>query len=130
MAIHNALQGSLSISGYTGTTILRTFSPDHFEDGQWHNGGKCVRTTPGDVPMRDLTKWMYDFQIQEFQNVTGLFLSAPDCKIDCQHNFHVSYLGIKEIDVFLLWLYYRCFEWCGKETIKAVGYYEPCSDTI
>ena len=72
MAIHNALQGSLSIPGYTGTTIFRTFAPDHFEDGQWHNGGKCVRTSPGGVPMTDLTKAMYDIQIQEFQNVTGM----------------------------------------------------------
>ncbi|KAG0553844.1 hypothetical protein KC19_12G043400 [Ceratodon purpureus] len=79
MAIHNALQGSLSIPGYTGTTIFRTFAPDHFEDGQWHNGGKCVRTSPGGVPMTDLTKAMYDIQIQEFQNVTGA-LSASEKK--------------------------------------------------
>lgn len=72
LAIHTVLQDSISIPGFSGTTILRTFAPDHFEGGSWDNGGKCVRTEPGGVPIGSLTKWMYEIQIEEFQNVTGM----------------------------------------------------------
>lgn len=74
-AIHTVLKGSLTIPGYSGTTILRTFAPEHFEGGSWDNGGKCVRTAPGGVPISFLTKWMYDIQIEEFQNVTSRSLT-------------------------------------------------------
>lgn len=72
LAIHTLLQDSISIPGYSGTTILRTFAPDHFEGGSWDNGGKCVRTAPGGVPISSLTNWMYEIQIEEYQNVTGM----------------------------------------------------------
>lgn len=77
LAIHTLLQDSISIPGYSGTTILRTFAPDHFEGGSWDNGGKCVRTAPGGVPISSLTNWMYEIQIEEYQNVTGA-LSSPE----------------------------------------------------
>ncbi|KAG0615945.1 hypothetical protein M758_5G078500 [Ceratodon purpureus] len=69
--IRTILRGSLSIPGYSGTTILRTFAPEHFEGGSWNNGGQCVRTAPGGVPVSSLTKWMYDIQMEEFLNVTS-----------------------------------------------------------
>lgn len=71
LAIHSLLKNSLSIPGYTGTTILRSFAPDHFEGGAWDSGGRCVRTTPGGVSISSLTNWMYEIQTEEFQNVTG-----------------------------------------------------------
>lgn len=70
-AIHHLLKDSLSIPGYTGTTILRTFAPDHFEGGAWDSGGRCKRTTPGGVPIGPLTNWMYEIQQEEFKNITG-----------------------------------------------------------
>lgn len=76
-AIHTLLHDNIFIPGYNGTTILRTFAPDHFEGGSWDNGGKCVRTEPGGVPISSLTNWMYEIQMEEFQNVTGT-LSAPE----------------------------------------------------
>lgn len=69
--IRTVLRDSLSIPGYTGTTILRTFAPEHFEDGSWNSGGQCVRTAPGGVPISSLTQWMYDIQMEVFQNVTS-----------------------------------------------------------
>jgi hypothetical protein len=103
MAIHKALEGSLSIPGYTGTTILRSFAPDHFEDGEWDNGGQCVRISPGGVPMRDLTKYMYDIQIQEFQNVTGTLSSIPDCLATFD-------APLSLISNLMFWMLHRCFE--------------------
>ena len=75
-AMQTVLRGSLSIPGYTGTTILRSFAPEHFEGGSWNNGGGCVRTEPGGVAMNSLTKWMYDIQMEEFQNVTSMCSDA------------------------------------------------------
>jgi hypothetical protein len=71
--IRTVLRDSLSIPGYTGTTILRTFAPEHFEDGSWNSGGQCVRTAPGGVPISSLTQWMYDIQIEVFRNVTSMY---------------------------------------------------------
>lgn len=71
MAMAHILKGSLSVPGFNGTTVYRSFAPDHFEGGEWDTGGACPRTVPGGVPMNYLAKWMYDIQIQQFRNVTG-----------------------------------------------------------
>ncbi|GMQ01609.1 hypothetical protein CsSME_00048183 [Camellia sinensis var. sinensis] len=34
-------------SNHTGMIIYRTSTPDHFENGEWYNGGNCLRTEPG-----------------------------------------------------------------------------------
>lgn len=70
--LHSILKGSLSIPGYKGVTVLRSFSPDHFEGGQWDNGGGCNRTSPGGVEISWLTKSMYEIQREVLLNVTGM----------------------------------------------------------
>lgn len=73
-AIHNILRNTLTIPGYEGITILRTFSPDHFENGQWDTGGRCVRTTPGNSPISDLTRMMVNIQLDEYRNFKGMLV--------------------------------------------------------
>ncbi|KAG0606641.1 hypothetical protein M758_9G157600 [Ceratodon purpureus] len=68
--IANVLKGSLSIPGFSGTTVYRSFAPDHFEGGDWDTGGYCNRTTPGGVPLAYLTELMYSAQIKQFKSVT------------------------------------------------------------
>lgn len=80
-AIRNVLQGILSIPGFTGSVVFRSFSPDHFENGRWDNGGECVRTTPGGVAMHYVTKWMLDIQKEAFKNVTGTLNAADKLRI-------------------------------------------------
>ncbi|KAH7656080.1 PC-Esterase protein [Dioscorea alata] len=46
MAFRTALQAINKLDKYKGVTIVRTISPPHFEDGEWDNGGDCVRTRP------------------------------------------------------------------------------------
>jgi len=75
MAIHNIMQGVLSVPGFTGITILRSFAPDHFEGGSWSSDGQCLRTEPGGVPISDMSNAMYQVQIQVFQNVTGKYIA-------------------------------------------------------
>ncbi|KAI4320451.1 hypothetical protein MLD38_033930 [Melastoma candidum] len=54
-------------------TLLRTFSPAHFENGTWDTGGSCPRTKPrGDKGVR--SKWTYemgfrDRQVEEVRKV-------------------------------------------------------------
>ncbi|KAL5709355.1 hypothetical protein ACHQM5_020055 [Ranunculus cassubicifolius] len=35
-----------SLKNFKGITFLRTFSPRHFENGEWNTGGDCVRKSP------------------------------------------------------------------------------------
>eukprot|EP00250_Pteridium_aquilinum_P011147 c19864_g3_i1 orf=67-1554(+) len=58
---------SLASSSYRGTVFFRTFTPDHFENGQWHNGGSCTRTTPvHNATLGGVTEEMYKIQLEEF----------------------------------------------------------------
>ncbi|KAL0015238.1 hypothetical protein SO802_002307 [Lithocarpus litseifolius] len=45
-AFRTAFRTILSLKDYKGVTFLRTFSPAHFENGDWNKGGNCVRTKP------------------------------------------------------------------------------------
>jgi len=69
-AWHNVLKGVGLIPGYKGITFLRSFAPEHFENGRWDTGGSCPSTDPGSAPLNSLNKLMYTLQIEEFQNVS------------------------------------------------------------
>nr|GMC97179.1 protein trichome birefringence-like 19 [Ipomoea batatas] len=46
MAFRTAFKTLSRIAKPRGLVILRTFSPSHFENGDWDKGGNCVRTKP------------------------------------------------------------------------------------
>ena len=46
MAFRAAFETLRSLKNYKGITFLRTFSPSHFENGAWNEGGNCIRTMP------------------------------------------------------------------------------------
>ncbi|KAG0504490.1 hypothetical protein KC19_11G144700 [Ceratodon purpureus] len=69
-ALAHVMRGSLTIPGFNGTVVYRSFSPEHFENGNWDTGGECVRTTPGGVSMSYDTDHMYGIQKKSFKNVT------------------------------------------------------------
>ncbi|KAJ6766442.1 PMR5/CAS1P GDSL/SGNH-LIKE ACYL-ESTERASE FAMILY PROTEIN [Salix purpurea] len=46
MAFRTAFKTLQSLKNYKGITFLRTFSPSHFENGAWNEGGNCIRTMP------------------------------------------------------------------------------------
>lgn len=55
---------------YKGLTFLRTFTPDHFENGRWDNGGTCERTVPyknNEIVMEGMNTEMYKIQLEEFE---------------------------------------------------------------
>ena len=56
-------------SEYKGVVFFRTFTPDHFENGRWDNGGNCTRTLPfnsSSVALEGMTAEMYKIQLEEF----------------------------------------------------------------
>ncbi|KAG6546885.1 hypothetical protein Mapa_011501 [Marchantia paleacea] len=45
IAMENVLKKIRAIPDYKGLTILRTYSPDHYEGGRWDTGGSCTGKT-------------------------------------------------------------------------------------
>lgn len=70
MAFRTTFRTLLDLEGYKGVTFLRTFSPDHFENGPWSDGGKCVRTRPfwkGEVKLKWCDLEFYTAQVKEYR---------------------------------------------------------------
>lgn len=70
-----------SIPGFAGTAVLRTFAPDHFENGGWDTSGTCPRTVPGGVAITEMNWMMHEIEVTELEkaraeggNVTQLHL--------------------------------------------------------
>ncbi|XP_020203781.1 protein trichome birefringence-like 19 [Cajanus cajan] len=96
-AFRTAFRTLNSLEGYKGVTFLRTFSPAHFEGGDWNKGGKCVRTRPftrDEMRLDGYILEMYMTQVKEFReaqreatkrglkflmmNTTEIMLMRPD----------------------------------------------------
>lgn len=70
MAFRTAFKAIQSLKNYTGITFLRTYSPSHFENGDWNKGGNCVRTKPfAKEELKDVwySMEMYRMQVEEFR---------------------------------------------------------------
>ncbi|KAK7316234.1 hypothetical protein VNO77_35098 [Canavalia gladiata] len=98
MAFRTAFRNLTNLRRYKGITFLRTFSPSHFENGDWNKGGNCVRTKPFTKEEIKLDYWyvreMHRIQVEEFKaaekeatkrglkflmiNTTEIMLLRPD----------------------------------------------------
>ncbi|KAL4577354.1 hypothetical protein LXL04_013463 [Taraxacum kok-saghyz] len=61
----------LNLKNFTGLAFLRTFSPQHFENGDYNNGGNCVRTRPfmkDEMKLDGYKLQMYLTQMNEFKS--------------------------------------------------------------
>eukprot|EP00249_Psilotum_nudum_P022008 c28336_g3_i1 orf=153-1802(+) len=71
ITIHTGLKAIVSHSEYKGLTILRTYSPDHYEGGAWNAGGSCTgKTQPlkdSDVAFNSYTELMRKHQLQAYE---------------------------------------------------------------
>ncbi|XP_009801263.1 protein trichome birefringence-like 19 [Nicotiana tabacum] len=71
MAFRTAFKTLLSLKKLKSRlVILRPFSPQHFENGEWNKGGNCNRTRPftnQDIKLDGYTLQMYLTQLQEFK---------------------------------------------------------------
>ncbi|KAF5734768.1 hypothetical protein HS088_TW15G00260 [Tripterygium wilfordii] len=60
----------VATSKHKGQIFFRTSTPDHFENGEWHNGGTCQRTTPakeGEIELKDLNNILRNIELEEFE---------------------------------------------------------------
>ncbi|KAK4741235.1 hypothetical protein SAY87_024823 [Trapa incisa] len=57
-------------SHHKGLIFFRTSTPDHFENGEWHNGGTCRRTSPvkeGEVELKPFSRILRDIELREYE---------------------------------------------------------------
>ncbi|KAK9271824.1 hypothetical protein L1049_002189 [Liquidambar formosana] len=69
-AFRTAFKAINSLENYKGMTILRTFSPEHFENGLWNQGGNCVRQRPfrsNEIALEGDNLEFYMAQVEEFR---------------------------------------------------------------
>lgn len=69
-AFRTAFKTITNLQRYKGLTFLRTFSPSHFENGEWNKGGNCVRTKPftkEEIKLDGYVLETYLTQVDEFK---------------------------------------------------------------
>ncbi|KAJ6814546.1 protein trichome birefringence-like 23 [Iris pallida] len=57
-------------SSHKPLILYRTWTPEHFENGEWWNGGSCKRTRPyrkGEYDGKDIDRMMYRVELEEFE---------------------------------------------------------------
>ncbi|KAF5749950.1 hypothetical protein HS088_TW03G00277 [Tripterygium wilfordii] len=69
MAFRTAFQTLIRLRNYKGITILRTFSPAHFENGAWNEGGNCARTRPFTSQEMKLDGYILDFYLTQVEEL-------------------------------------------------------------
>lgn len=69
-AFRTALKAINEMGNFKGITFLRTFSPPHFENGLWNEGGNCPRTVPykrNETALEGESLDLYKIQLEEFK---------------------------------------------------------------
>ncbi|KAJ0962979.1 hypothetical protein J5N97_028101 [Dioscorea zingiberensis] len=102
--------------------LYRTWTPDHFENGEWFSGGTCNRTVPykeGEFLGRDIDHLMHGIELEEFENVVvngarlklldtyGLSLLRPDGHSGPYRAFHPFDKNMKRLTIPN-----DCLHWC------------------
>ncbi|KAF5480296.1 hypothetical protein F2P56_001058 [Juglans regia] len=70
ISVETILTSLVTHPNYTGITIVRSFSPDHYEGGAWNTGGSCTgKTRPlaiGELVENGFTETMHKKQVAGF----------------------------------------------------------------
>ncbi|CAK9233851.1 unnamed protein product [Sphagnum troendelagicum] len=81
IAMKTALKAIVSYPNYKGITILRTYSPDHYEKGAWNTGGSCTgKTRPlttEQLPVNNYTNTMYQHQMVAYEEAERMLGRNP-----------------------------------------------------
>ncbi|XP_031475888.1 protein YLS7-like [Nymphaea colorata] len=71
ISVETSLAAIVTHPGYKGLTILRSYSPDHYEGGAWNTGGSCTGKvkplTEGELVENGFTQRMHEQQVMGFQ---------------------------------------------------------------
>ncbi|KAG2312438.1 hypothetical protein Bca52824_023995 [Brassica carinata] len=75
ISVETILKAVAKHQNYKGLTILRTWSPDHYEGGAWNTGGSCTGKeeplSPGKLVKNGFTEVMYEQQARGFQRAVA-----------------------------------------------------------
>ncbi|XP_021722761.1 LOW QUALITY PROTEIN: protein YLS7-like [Chenopodium quinoa] len=70
ISVETSLTAMATHPNFTGLTILRAYSPDHYEGGAWNTGGSCTGKVrpilPGQLVKNDFTNIMHEKQVNGF----------------------------------------------------------------
>lgn len=73
ISVETILSAIVGHPNYTGLTIVRSFSPDHYEGGAWNTGGSCTgKVNPildGKLVENGFTNIMHKKQVEGFNHV-------------------------------------------------------------
>ncbi|XP_030530272.2 protein trichome birefringence-like 24 [Rhodamnia argentea] len=72
--LHNVMN-FIAKSKHKGLIFFRTSTPDHFENGEWHNGGTCRRTAPvkeGEIELKDVNRVLRDIELNEYKKASAI----------------------------------------------------------
>ncbi|MED6145819.1 Protein yls7 [Stylosanthes scabra] len=71
ISVETILTSILAHPNYTGLTIVRSYSPDHYEGGAWNTGGSCTGKEkplgPGELVENEFTNVMHEQQVNGFK---------------------------------------------------------------
>ncbi|ESQ43386.1 hypothetical protein EUTSA_v10013411mg [Eutrema salsugineum] len=75
ISVETILKAIAKHPNYKGLTILRTWSPDHYEGGAWNTGGSCTGKveplSPGKLVKNGFTEIMHEKQATGFQRAVA-----------------------------------------------------------
>ncbi|CAH2070335.1 unnamed protein product [Thlaspi arvense] len=81
ISVETIIKAVSNHQNYKGLTILRTWSPDHYEGGAWNTGGSCTGKeeplSPGKLVKNGFTEIMHEQQATGFQRA----VAADDGKL-------------------------------------------------
>lgn len=70
ISVETSLTAMVTHPNYTGLTIIRSYSPDHYEGGAWNTGGSCTGKVrpilPGQLVENGFTNLMHEKQVAGF----------------------------------------------------------------
>lgn len=70
ISVETSLTAMVTHTNYTGLTIVRSYSPDHYEGGAWNTGGSCTGKVrpilPGQLVENGFTNLMHEKQVAGF----------------------------------------------------------------
>lgn len=74
-AFRTSFRALNSLKNYKGITFVRTLAPHHFEDGEYNNGGDCVRKSPfkrNEIALEGDNLEFYKVQVEEYRAIERL----------------------------------------------------------
>ncbi|KAL9240399.1 hypothetical protein vseg_014624 [Gypsophila vaccaria] len=70
ISVETSMAAMATHPNFTGLTILRSYSPDHYEGGAWNTGGSCTGKVkpvlPGQLVENGFTNMMHEKQVTGF----------------------------------------------------------------